>query len=444
MKPFFVWLAAVCTVLLSAKPEAGTPAPSSESAPSVHYVIGLSPFLDRGVKDSIYRQIIGYVLEELPLNSSLTLYDAYFLRTIANIEVPDVAAFRSAKTRANQFKEPIRKLKDFLATPQELPASGPFKLDSAIRLPQFLDFLAADPVRTGQTLRVALLGSPLYLDPKEPGFSMASGYFPSDGHLQASREKSVYGLKERKETLGGAIVYLGYFGDPWVSELHREKITRFWSLYVEGQGAKLATFTSDLPTLFGAFHPGAPDPRPTSYELDRAQTKLEMLRITRDVGSMDWITRDAVPTAQTPPTRMVGPLKIGIRWKGNIDLDLYATPKPGAETLYFEHTRIPEGYYFKDHRSSPEREYEFIEFESPVDVREVEANINYFEGNTEGGPSGEIRIEFDGRIYSGQFKLEADHGNEGRTGRRQVDFWSKIDLQRILRLPGQTAEASIR
>ena len=50
---------------------------------------------------------------------------------------------------------------------------------------------------------------------------------------------------------------------------------------------------------------------------------------------------------------MEGPLKIGIRWKQNIDLDLYAAPRPGAETLFFQHPRSPEGYYFKDHRSSP-------------------------------------------------------------------------------------------
>jgi len=443
MKFHSAWLLAIGFLLAAGRPLAAAPAPAVTNA-SVHYVAGLSPFLDRGVKDALYRQIIGYVLEELPLNSSLTLYDAYHLRTIASIEVPGVAAFRSAKTRANQFREPIRKLKDFLASPPEAPSAGPLKLDSAIRLPQFLDFLAEDPVRRGQTLRIALLGSPLYLDPKEPGFSMAGGYFPSDGHLQASREKTVYGLKERTGTLPGAIVYVGYFGDPWLTELHREKITRFWSLYVEGHGARLATFTSDLPTLFGAFHPGAPEPRAGTHELDRSQTKLEMLRITRDVGAMDWITRDAVLTAQTPPTRFVGPLKIGIRWKGDIDLDLYATPKPGGETLFFEHTRIPEGYYFKDHRSSPEREFEFIEFESPVDVREVEARINYFEGHTEGGPSGEIRLEFDGRIYSGQFKIEADHGNEGRDGRRQTEFWTQIDLPRLLRLPGPTAEAAVR
>ena len=73
---------------------------------------------------------------------------------------------------------------------------------------------------------------------------------------------------------------------------------------------------------------------------------------------------------------------------------LYATPRRDAETLFFQHLRSPEGYYYKDHRSSPGREYEFIEFESPVDIREVEASVNFYKGDCPEGPRGEVRIEF--------------------------------------------------
>src|SRR5439155_285284 len=140
-----------------------------------------------------------------------------------------------------------------------------------------------------------------------------------------------------------------YFGDPWVSELHQEKIARFWSLYLRGQGARMPTFCGDLATVFNAVHAGsdaAVDPA-KRYTIDPKQTKIEMWRITRDIGVADWITRDVVPSRQHgPPSTTVGPMKIGIRWKGNIDLDLYATPNSRAETLFFEHTRSPEGYYF--------------------------------------------------------------------------------------------------
>jgi hypothetical protein len=131
---------------------------------------------------------------------------------------------------------------------------------------------------------------------------------------------------------------------------------------------------------------------------------------------------------------MVGPMKIGIRWRGDLDLDLYAQAREGAGTLFFQHTQAAEGYYYKDHRSSPDREYEFIEFTEPVNVREVLARVNFYEGMQSGGARGEIRIEFQGRIYTSRFELPAEHGNEGRDGRRQDGFWTPIDVPQTLGL----------
>ena len=127
-------------------------------------------------------------------------------------------------------------------------------------------------------------------------------------------------------------------------------------------------------------------------------------------------------------------MKIGIRWKNNIDLDLYASPRADAETLFFQHPRSPEGYYYKDHRSSPGREFEFIEFESPVDAQEVEAFVNFYKGSCRRGPRGEVRIEFDGKIYSAAFSIAASEGNKGRSGESQQEYWTRLPVQQILHL----------
>ena len=403
-------------------------------AQTARVIIGVSPFLDKAVKDDVYRRIVGYVLEDAPLNSAVSIYDAHHLLSVCRMEVPNVRAFKSGKTRANQFKEPIAKLRDFLAATHERPSdSGKFNWDSAVRFPQFMDFVADNLAAPGSAL-VVVLGSPLYLDPKEPGFSMVDGLFPSDAHLNASRDRSVFGLKTRVGALNGFVVHYGYFGDPWVSEAHQDKVNRFWTLYLKGQGAGLATFCGDLATVFSAVRNSSDTPaRDPRYAVDPAQTKVEMLRVSRDVRVADWITRELPATGRpAPPVRMVGTMKIGIRWKGNIDLDLYARPSARGETLFFEHARSPEGYYYKDHRSSPDREYEFIEFETPVDLREVEATINFFAGTAPGGPAGEVRVEFDGKIFSGRFSLAASHGNEGREGIGQGEFWTRIDIPELL------------
>ncbi len=418
-----------------------TPSEVGAELRPVRYVIGLSPFLSKEAKDPVFRQVVRFLIEDVPLKSSLGLYDAFHLRTIARIDIPDVAAFRSAKTRATQFREAIRDLKDFLAAEHARPDSATLHFDQAVRLPQFMDFVGENLTDPQHNLVVVVLGSPLYLDEKEPSFSMIDGYYPSDGHLLAGREQSVFGLKARGRPLEGVAVHFGWFGNPWLNEAHQERVDRFWTLYLKGQGARLATFCGDLPTVLNTVRGGAPESaaRELRREVDPIPSRIEMLRITREVGVADWITRDTLPNVQLrPPTRTVGTMKIGIRWKDDLDIDLYARPNERAETLFFEHMRSPEGYYFKDHRSSPEREYEFIEFESPVDVWKVNARINFYEGRAPHGVNGEVRIEFDGRIFADHFRLDSEDGNQGRTGLGQGRFWTTLDVPAILKLRERT------
>ena len=123
-------------------------ATKSATAP-VNYVIGVSPFLDKSVKDDVYRGVIRLLVQDLPLNSTLSIYDAFELKTIAQIALPDARVFQSPKTRANQFAPAIRDLKLFLAQEHKKPEAAHLRFDGAVRLPQFLDFLA-------ETLRAVL------------------------------------------------------------------------------------------------------------------------------------------------------------------------------------------------------------------------------------------------------------------------------------------------
>jgi hypothetical protein len=416
----------------------------TQDLPPQPFVVGISPFLDKSAKDDVYRGLVRLLIEDLPINTTLALYDAFHLKSITQATVPNVAAFKSPKTRANQFYPAIRDLKFFLATDHPKPIHPPLDFAEAIRLPQFLDFLAEHPLATNSPLAILLLGSPLYQDAKEPAFSMIDGYFPSDGHLLASCEQSVFGVRPQANPRPPLAVHWVCFGDPWLSELHKEKVIRFWGLFLQQRAARLATFTGDLPTALRRFRQDpAASPAPSEgWTLDAGQTKIEMVRVGRSVQLADWLTRETLAdAAQLPPSTMVGQMKIGIRWKDNIDLDLYATPRRGSETLFFQHPRSPQGYLYKDHRASPGREYEFIEFESPVDIREVEAFVNFYKGSCPEGPRGEVRIEFDRRIYSAPFSIPASEGNLGRSGPDQQAFWTRLPILRVLHLTPPAAPA---
>ncbi|HZR17237.1 MAG TPA: hypothetical protein VFE51_07915 [Verrucomicrobiae bacterium] len=420
-------------LLLASRLQAIEPAPAT--GPARTFVIGVSPFLERTVKDDVYRGLVRLLVQDLPLNSTVTLYDAYHLQTITSVSIPGAAPFESPKTRANQFASSIRQLKQFLAGDPAKPAVPRLKFEAALLLPQFYDFLSATVSDTNRPMTVLLIGSPLYQDSKEPDFSMVDGYFPSDGHLQAPRDKSVFGLSG--PPVRALQVHWLYFSDPWQNDLYKEKVTRFWALYLQARSARLVTFCNDAATAFRSFSQTAETGLglARNWSIDPQQTKIEMLRIGREVELADWIQGDSVlHPAQRPPSILFGPMKIGIRWKDNIDLDLYATPHAGAETLFFQHPRSPEGFYYKDHRSSPGREFEFVEFETPVDARQVEAFVNFYKGDCPRGPRGEVRVEFDGRIYSAPFSISASEGNRGRLGQGQEQYWQRIPLQEMLRI----------
>lgn len=404
--------------------------------PHSRYVVALSPYLDKARKDEIFQGIVRLVIEKAPLNSSFHIYDGYHLQTITTIDVPAISAFRSTRTRANQFRKQIQNLKDFLAHPPDRDEDEILDLANAIRFPQLLEFVSENIYDQSTPTRVIVLGSPLYVDERELGFSMLNGYFPSDGHLVAPRDKSVYSLERRHDSLQDVVIDFGYPEDPWISDIHRQRVARFWTLYAQLQGAVLHRFTGDLATVFDSLTVSPHDqatPR-TSCELDPESTKPEMIRITRDIGMADWITSD-VPRnlGIRPPSIQRGPMKIGIRWTENIDLDLYAKPDRNRETLYFQNTESADGYYFKDHRSSPQNEYEYIEFEEPVDIWNMKASVNFYEGQAPSpGPSGEIRIEFDNHTYVGRFTITQTHGNHG--GTEHSDYWASIDVPKILKL----------
>src|ERR1041385_2343216 len=121
---------------------------TSSESPS-RFIIGISPFLDKSVKDEVYRGIVRLVVEDLPLNSALAIYDAFELKTVTQFSLPDARAFNSPKTRANQFAPAIRDLKLFLAEERRQPTNS--LLAGAIRLPQFLDFLAETTTTNSKT-----------------------------------------------------------------------------------------------------------------------------------------------------------------------------------------------------------------------------------------------------------------------------------------------------
>lgn len=398
-------------------------------------IVGLSPYMTDSAKEEVYQRLIKLVLETMPLNSSIAVYDAFANQSITKFEIPNSSAFRKTRTRINQFEHSLNELRSFLLEGSE--SSTPSHASSKsfhIRFPQWTQFISRNVIRPDSDTYVVVLGSPFYEDERESGFSMKDGYFPSDAHLSVSREVSIYGLQGHETDLNAVHVFWGFFNDDWISAVHQEKVSRFWSLFTSGQGGVLEVFCQDIPTVFDQLtKPDAKQSPSKSFSIDPSQGRVEMLRIKRDIGSSDWITTTLPEHRKiAPPLRNEGPLKIGIRWNGDMDLDLYSRAREGGETLFFENTECDDGYYYKDHRASPDREYEFIEFDQPVQLDQVRAWVNLFEGQLSRSPVFEVRLEFENQIYVTQMSIDSKSGNRGRTGSEQNHCWVEIDIPGVM------------
>ncbi len=121
------------------------------------YIVGISPFLQSSVKDTVFQGIVRLIVEGLPLNSKLEVYDAYNLKSITRLSVPGAKVFNSPKTRANQFASQIGEIREFLARDNAKGSGEKPMLDGAIRLPQFCDFLAQDRAQQEGDARLPLL-----------------------------------------------------------------------------------------------------------------------------------------------------------------------------------------------------------------------------------------------------------------------------------------------
>ena len=67
---------------------------------------------------------------------------------------------------------------------------------------------------------------------------------------------------------------------------------------------------------------------------------------------------------------------------------------------------------------------------------EVEVAVNFHGSRSVQAtpPAGEVRLEFEGRIYAGRFVMESTEGNQGREGRSQARWWCRIEVPELLKL----------
>ena len=214
------------------------------------FVIGLSPFQSPAECARQQALLERFLLTDCPNGSHVVMWDAWELRVIFDVQLP-MLAYDSASARAQRVAPAFGALQRWYDKMAKNQPSAELSNTDAIKIPEWLQAATAQPATKHRT--VVILASPFCLSPDEPTFSMIEIRYPGDGHLARTSAQSIYGIADKRGRLADTVVLWAYPSESiWASENHRECVTRWWDLFIAGQGGVMAAFSSDTPEILRA------------------------------------------------------------------------------------------------------------------------------------------------------------------------------------------------
>jgi hypothetical protein len=412
------------------------------------YLLGLSPNYARPDREPVLKAIVLFVLDGATPGDSVQVYDALNLAPVTTFRIPEGKAFeRNARARLERLKTEVAVLTRFFGG----QTNAQSEVSGVIDFPGFVALAGSQLRIPGERISMILVGSPFYVNPEEPSFNTTEAY-PSDAHLAADTLESVFSVTAKREALAGVAVHYAYLRESFLNELHKERLARFYSLFVQEQQGVLSTFAPDINLALQRSKTEA-NTSIVNVQIDPSDTKIEMRHVKPRVVPLWLVKTNLVEvtvtnvftnviaqtnniTASFPvePSSRLG-LGIGIMWSlPGCDIDLYVKPGPDARDLYYRNHVSKEGRYFRDYRDRNDRQdYEYVELKDSVDLRQVKVWVNFFAGRSS-SPTGVVIVYHQGRTYQSTFQISATSGNGGADpGRRERSrYWTEIDLQRIV------------
>lgn len=411
---------------------AGVCAGLCASSPTIadDFVIGLGS-IPNSMKPQVIDGLISLAKVHMLPGDSLIVMDASRRRLLAEATLGFQKRYEYSRVRFTALKPVLKAARDHMENPPT---------DAVLSIPAFVEYAALNR-RSNKPRHILLIGDALNRNPRHPELEFTDGFFPSDGHINASGHQSPFSTANKNGFLAGTKVHILHTGssEEWLNSYHRERIVRFMQLYTQSMGGSLPTFTSDPATAINRL--GARDTLPLQrVDFDETLNKVTMLRVPSqfDVKMQDDPLWTLSPTA-TPPQTRKGLVKLGIRWDCTAcDIDVYAKASSHAPWLFFGHARSEEGRFLKDWQQSPDTTngLEIVEFTREVDLAEIRVLINFYSGQSRPGPSGVLRVFFGGKVYEATFTIAAHDGNKGRGGRNAATspHWVVVDMREVFNI----------
>ncbi len=304
--------------------------------------------------------------------------------------------------------------------------------------------------RTQFPSRVIVVGTPIYHDPRQRGWSMTGGMVPTDGALNA--QHSPFNTPTRFPE-GTKISWLTPQSEWGEDAAHQESVQRFNRLYLQERGAALSRMTAEPGTAFRfdvpqfseklvpreeepgmrfvSVHSARPDEPPGRATVEiPVKTPEGAVVVTQVDNEVEELLADAEADTST--------IALAINWESadpNCDLDLYVASAGSREEMCFRNKKTAFGELYRDVMRSgslPGQGADFSNWEwAKVTHNRMEDLTVWINAYRTQKPA-TIRVI---RVWNGRRKehtlhLNASQGNGGtqNTSRSQSSAWIKVEL----------------
>ncbi len=417
-------------------------APTAQAVPH-HVVIVLGPDIPTALHSTIGAQLESVMSSGEP-GTQITIFSGDTFQTLSTVTLTDSKPLLQRERNIPAIRAAVSAVRQ--STNSAAILSVPRVLDEISR--------QIRPVNGS----ILLIGDAYPCNGRE--VLCLSTNWPADGQLLNSA--SAFSTVERRHQLEQTTMHW-LTTDPNRSsgEIHRRSMERFWSLFVSTQGGSLVSYTPNVSTAFQSafsdrrepFQQVALNPADTNRlfhwvgepAIEPAQVvhRIDLFvtnKVTRTVTN--WV--EEVRRVPSPwPAVPRGKIGIGVLWNTPpgesraVDIDLHVpVPKDGVE-LSWNNKKSPSGRYYRDiQKSEPnpspdwQNLWEFVELDGTQLPEAI--YLNRYAGSA--AVTGEVRIEYNGRVNVIAFVMPSAPGNHGADTQRRdrSPQWLRIDLRSVL------------
>lgn len=486
-----VLIALACaTTAFAATPEA-----------SREITIIVSPFQPPAERAQQQTMLQKFILADTPNGAHVVVSDGWALTDVCDAQLPRLS-YDSVNARAPRVAESVAALGRWYAGLDAQPTPAGLKNSSAVRIPESLAAATARPATSQRT--IVILAAPWNVVPTgETSFSMigpgGEPRYPSDAHLNAGADKSIYNVADKRGRLTNTTVLWSYGTENlWTSPNARQLVSRWWCLYTASQGGTLGAFNADTPQIMLAaaranhraigeyavnpdddaavvmhtvaqreipvrtqVRPVLPQPAPQPVATPEPPPAPPVVIVTPppappvspapapEPEPTSKPTEERIPTVSMPveiPKPAVGNIGIAAVWSAQpgTDVDLWVAAKPGMPEAFWNRMRVPRVTYFRDIRTAQtvkenaqwRAAWEYVEIEA-AQISEPTCWLNLYEAR--GPVRGILRLQFNGHVVDRPFEFNVTSGNRGRDAnlpaRSRSPYWQRVNLMDFLQTP---------